>query len=168
MAAPAHTGMLSVTAINACECFTLCLHLIVLYELILTCPISCMHWRCTLHDIFVSRVAEWKRPPADNGWQSVGGYWKPLPQDLFLAKSKDNHTNHTEGLKSAQKSELIKNHDKEKTIDYMYFMGWIRCILAELSALEVTTSKRTNCEDFCTEWNIFLCNVDIGSSWVIT
>ena len=65
-------------------------------------------------------------------------------------------------------NKFIKNHDKEKTIDYMYFMGWIRCILAELSALEVTTSKRTNCEDFCTEWNIFLCNVDNGSSWVIT
>ena len=122
MAAPAHTGMLSVTAINACECFALCLHLIVLYELILTCPISCMYWRYTLHNIFVSRVAEWKRPPADNGWQSVGGYWKPLPQDLFLAKSKVNHTNHTKRLKSAQKSDWIYKKSWQRENNWLYVL----------------------------------------------
>ena len=42
----------------------------------------------------------------------------------------------------------MANRGKGKTIDDMYFTDRIECIVAKLPALEVTTSKRSNCEEW--------------------
>ena len=41
----------------------------------------------------------------------------------------------------------MANRGEGKTIDDMYFTDRIECIVAKLPALEVTTSKRSNCEE---------------------